>query len=186
MVGIGTKLTLAEYLALPDGDVYYEFVDGEAIPKVSPKYFHSTLQFALCRLIGVWCKSRGRVLPEWAILLKRQGKDWAPVPDLTYISYARLPKSWRRNEACPAIPELAIEIISPDQSMKEFEEKAKDYLAAGVTRVWVIDPEAILISSFFPDGSSQVYTNNMLIVDELLPGLELTTIQIFEEAELID
>ncbi|MBE9093894.1 Uma2 family endonuclease [Tychonema sp. LEGE 07203] len=186
MVGIGTKLTLAEYLALPDSDVYYEFVDGEAIPKVSPKYFHSTLQFALCRLIGVWCKSRGRVLPEWAILLKRQGKDWAPVPDLTYISYARLPKSWRRNEACPAIPELAIEIISPDQSMKEFEEKAKDYLAAGVTRVWVIDPEAILIRSFLPDGSSQVYTDNTPIVDELLPGLELTTRQIFEEAELID
>jgi Uma2 family endonuclease len=186
MVGIGTKLTLEEFLALPDGDIYYEFVDGEAIPKVSPKYFHSTLQFALCRLIGVWCKSRGRVLPEWAILLKRLGKDWAPVPDLTYISYERLPKSWRRNEACPAIPELVIEIISPGQTMQEFEEKAKDYLAAGVPRVWVIDPEAILIRSFLTDGLSQVYTNNTLIVDELLPGLELTTRLIFEEAELID
>ncbi|MEG4997543.1 Uma2 family endonuclease [Microcoleus sp. B4-D4] len=186
MVGIGTKLTLAEFLALPDPDVYYEFVDGEAVPKVSPKFFHSSLQGALCLLIRGWCKSRGRVLPEWAILLKRQGKDWAPVPDLTYISYARLPKSWRRNEACPAIPELVIEIISPDQSMKEFEEKAKDYLAAGVPRVWVIDPEAILIRSFLTDGSSQVYTDNTPIVDELLPGLELTTRQIFEEAELID
>ena len=46
MVGIGTKLTLAEFLALPDGDVYCEFVDGEAVPKVSPKYFHSSLQFS--------------------------------------------------------------------------------------------------------------------------------------------
>jgi hypothetical protein len=36
------------------------------------------------------------------------------------------------------------------------------------------------------DGSSQVYTDNTPIVDELLPGLELTTRQIFEEAELID
>ena len=186
MVGIGTKLTLAEFLVLPDRDVYYEFVDGEAVPKVSPKFFHSTLQFALCRVIRAWCKGQGRVLPEWAILLKRQGKDWAPVLDLTYISYERLPKSWRRNEACPAIPELVIEIISPDQSMKEFEEKAKDYLAAGIPRVWVVDPEAILIRSFFPDGSSQVYTDNTLIVDELLSGLELTIRQIFEEAELID
>ncbi|WP_293350419.1 MULTISPECIES: Uma2 family endonuclease [unclassified Microcoleus] len=186
MVGIGTKLTLEEFLALPDGDVYYEFVDGEAVPKVSPKFFHSSLQGALCRLIRVWCKSRGRVLPEWAILLKRHGKDWVPVPDLTYISYERLPKNWRRNEACPAIPELVIEIISPDRTMQEFEEKAKDYLAAGVTRVWVVDPEAILIRSFFSDGSNQIYTDNTLIVDELLPGLELTTRQIFEEAELID
>ena len=81
---------------------------------------------------------------------------------------------------------IFLEIISPDQSMKEFEEKAQDYLAAGVPRVWVIDPELILIRSFFPDGSSQVYTDSMLIVDELLPGLELTTRQIFEEAQLID
>ncbi|MEG3839807.1 Uma2 family endonuclease [Microcoleus sp. herbarium14] len=186
MVGIGTKLTLAEFLDLPDGDVYYELVDGLAVPKMSPKFFHSSLQGALCRVIRAWCKGQGRVLPEWAILLKRQGKDWASVPDLTYISYARLPKNWRRNEACPAIPELVIEIISPDQSMKEFEEKAKDYLAAGIPRVWVVDPEAILIRSFFPDGSSQIYTDNTLILDELLPGLELTTRQIFEEAELID
>ncbi len=61
---------------------------------------------------------------QWAILLKRQGKDWAPLPDLTYISYERLPKSWKRNEACPALPELVIEIISPDQTMKEFEDIA--------------------------------------------------------------
>lgn len=186
MVGIGTQLTLEEFLALPDGDVYYEFVDGQAVAKVSPKFFHSSLQVTLCLLIRAWCRGKGRVLPEWAILLKRQDKDWAPVPDLTYISYARLPKSWRRNEACPAIPELVIEIISPDKTMEEFEEKAQDYLAAGVPRVWVIDPEAILIRSFFPDGSSQVYADNMPIEDDLLPGLELTTRQIFEEAELID
>lgn len=71
--------------------------------------------------------------------------------------------------------------------MQEFEEKAKDYLAAGVTRVWAIDePEAILIRSFLTDGFSQVYTDYTRIVDELLPGLELRTIQIFEEAKLID
>jgi len=70
--------------------------------------------------------------------------------------------------------------------MQEFEEKAEDYLAARVPRVWVIDPEVILIRSFLTDGSSQIYTDNMLIVDELLPGLELTTRQIFEEAQLID
>jgi Uma2 family endonuclease len=34
----------------------------------------------------------------------------------------RLPKRWKRNQACPAIPDLVIEIIYPEQAMKEIEE----------------------------------------------------------------
>ena len=185
MVNIGTQLTLEEFLALPEGDVNYELVDGQAVPKVSPKFFHSTLQLTLGSLLRTWCKGKGRVGSEWVILLKRKGEDWVSVPDLTYISYERLPKSWNRNEACPALPELVIEIISPDQTMKKFEDKAKDYFAAGVSRVWVIDPGAISIKAFFPNSSSQVYTDHIPIRDTLLPGLELTTRQIFEEAELL-
>ena len=182
---IAQKLTLQQFLALSEADVNYEFVDGYAVPKVSPKYFHSTLQVALGLLFRKWGKGKGRVASEWVILLKRQGKDWAPLPDVTYIFYERLPKSWNKNEACPVPPELAIEIISPKQTMKEFEEKAKDYLAAGVSRVWVVDPAAISIRVFSSAESSQVYVDNMAIVDELLPGLELTVRLIFEEAELI-
>ena len=53
--------------------------------------------------------------------------------------------------------------------------------AISVARFWEIG-----IRSFLTDGSSQIYTDNMLIVDEVLPNLELTTRRIFEEAELID
>ncbi|MBD1831481.1 Uma2 family endonuclease [Cyanobacteria bacterium FACHB-472] len=184
-VSKGNQLTLQEFLALPEGDVIYEFVDGQAVPKVSPKYFHSTLQSALWVLIGTWCRGRGRIVQEWAVLLQRNGQDWVPVPDLTYISYERLPASWKRNEACPAIPEWVIEIISPEQTLKQFEDKAKDYFAAGISRVWVVYPEPMNIRVFLPDGTIQAYTDTMPIVDKLFPGLELTTRQIFEQAELI-
>jgi Uma2 family endonuclease len=83
------------------------------------------------------------------------------------------------------VEELVIEIISPDQTIKQFAEKAKDYLTAGVSRVWVINPEVMSIRVFLPDGSDRVYTDNTPIVDTLFPGLELTTRQIFEEAELL-
>ena len=185
MVGAGTKLTLQEFLALPAGDVTYEFVNGQAVPKVSPKYFHSSLQQALLFIFSAWCKNQGRVRPEWAIILKRKGQDWSPVPDVTYISYERLPASWKRNEACPLPPELVIEIISPDQTLKNFEDKTKDYFDAGVSRVWIVDPEAISIMVFYPDSSSQLYTDTTPILDTLLPKLELTVRQVFEVAELI-
>lgn len=93
MVSPSTKLTLDEFLALPEGqgDVTYELVDGQAVAKVSPKAFHSALQAALIILLRVWCKGKGRIYPEWAVILERLGQPWVPVPDLTYISYDRLP-----------------------------------------------------------------------------------------------
>ena len=180
-----TNLTVDEFWALPEGETNYELVDGIAIAKVSPKSFHSFLQFALCTLIKPWCKGRGRVGPEWAVSLKRNGKDWVPTPDVTYVSYDRLPKSWKANDACPVPCNLAIEIISPGQTISEFEEKARDYLNAGVSRVWVVNPKAISITAFSPDGIPQQYQGNTKIIDSLLPGLELSTQLIFEEAELI-
>lgn len=35
------NLTLEQFWTLPEGETTYELIDGEAIPKVSPKYFHS-------------------------------------------------------------------------------------------------------------------------------------------------
>ncbi len=180
-----TEFTLEEFWALPEGETAYELVDGKAIPKVSPKYFHSTLQGAFDRLIHSWCRGKGRVAPEWAVTLKRNGRDWVPAPDVTYVSYERLPRSWRQNVACPVPCDLVIEIISPEQTFKQLENKAEDYLKAGVLRVWVVDPEAMSITTFFPDGTRQLYTGNTKIVDTLLPGLELTPQLIFEEAELL-
>ncbi len=79
----GIKLTLEEFWALPEGETACELVNGQAIPKVSPKYFHSSLQRAFDRLISAWCKGKGRIRPEWAVTLKRKGVDWVPTPDLT-------------------------------------------------------------------------------------------------------
>lgn len=83
------------------------------------------------------------------------------------------------------LQKLAIEIISPGQTMQYFEDKAQNYLANGVLRVWVADPEAISITVFFPDGQTQLYTGNTKIVEPLLSGLELTPQIVFEEAELL-
>lgn len=187
MITKTTNLTVEEFWALPDGETNYELVDGRAIPKVSPKYFHSSLQSALCRLIHAWCKKTGigRVKTEWAVLLKRNGNDWVPGPDLTYISYFRLPKIWRVNTACPVPCDLAVEIISPGQTRNEFKEKARDYLNAGVLRVWVIDPEVVDITVYKPNGTPKLYTGDTKIVDDLFPRLELSTRAIFEEAELL-
>ena len=185
MVSSTNKLTIEEFFALPEGDQSCELVDGQAIPKMSPKFFHSAVQGALIILLNSWCQGKGRIYPEWAIRLERNKVDWIPIPDLTYISYARLDTDWILDEACPVAPELVIEIISPGQTFGDMTEKATDYLQAGVDRVWLVDTKSQSITVFYPDTLPKTFRGTSAITDDLLPKLEITTQQIFQQAGLI-
>ncbi|MGD1872924.1 MAG: Uma2 family endonuclease [Mastigocoleus sp.] len=190
MTRLKTKLTIEEFLTLTQGDVTYEFVNGEAVPKyksdeMSPKFFHSTIQKALLILLDQCLQNQGRVEVEWAVKLKLNNEDWIPVPDLTYISYNRLPAEWLEDEACPVAPELVIEIISPGQTFGEMTEKATNYLTSGILWVWVVDTKARTITVFAPACVPLTYRDNLIIKDNLLPELEITPNQVFQRAGLI-
>ena len=180
------QLTLQQFLNLPpgEGDITYELVDGQAIPKMSPKFFHSKLTRALLYLIEQWCEGRGEVCPEWAITLTRRERDWVATPDVLYISYERLPANWDEDEACPVPPDLVIEIISPGQTFGQMAAKAKDYLDANVQRVWVVDSKARSITVFYPDAAPQTYMGEELLTDSLFEGLEFTAEQVFQKAKI--
>jgi Uma2 family endonuclease len=185
MVASTKYLTLQEFFELPEGDRPYELINGQAIPKMPPKSFHSAVQAAVIVLLQNWIQRKGRIYPEWAIKLQRNGVDWVPVPDLTYISCDRLGTDWMLDEACPVAPELTIEIISPGQSFGDLAEKATDYLRAGVARVWLIDTQAKSITIFYPDTLPQTLRGTTPIADDLFPELELTPQQIFQQAGLV-
>lgn len=183
------RLTVEEFLALPEGDVTYEFINGEAVPKykddeMSPKFFHGSTTGALFIILSTWAEKKGRVVVEWAIKLTRNQQDWVPIPDLTYISYNRLAADWLQDEACPVAPELVIEIISPGQTFGDMAEKATDYLKAGVSRVWVVDTKARTITVFAPSTFPITYRDHQVITDDLLPELKITPHAIFQRAGL--
>ncbi|BAY31245.1 hypothetical protein NIES2107_31040 [Nostoc carneum NIES-2107] len=180
------QLTLQDFLNLSpgEGDVTYELVDGQAIPKMSPKFFHAKLTHAFLNLIAQWTEGKGLVCPEWAVLLKRHGRDWVPTPDLLYISNERLPAGWNGDEACPVPPDLVIEIISPGQTFGQMIAKAKDYLDANVLRVWVVDSKARSITVFYPDAPPKTFMGDELLTDSLFEGWEFTVEQVFQMAKI--
>lgn len=186
MVQAKTGLTLKEFLNLPPGeeDTTYELIDGQIIPKVSPKFFRAKLTHAFLNLIEPWSKGRGEICPEWATTLKREGRDWVPIPDLLYISYNRLPTNWDEDEACPSPPDLVIEIISPGQSFGQLTAKAQGYLNAGVLKVWVVDSKARSITVFYPDSAPKTYIGNQLLKDTLFEELEFTVEELFQRAKI--
>ena len=172
-------MSLEEFLKQPEDRC--ELVDGTLKPKVSPKYKHAKTQLYLLTVLNEWCQQqqRGRVLPEWGIILKRQGNDWVPIPDLTYVSYQRLSADWDEDTACPVIPELVVEIISPSQTFGELTEKTENYLKNGIDRVWIVDPQAETVTVFRKDQNFETLRDEQLITDSLLPKLEIAISDLF-------
>jgi Uma2 family endonuclease len=182
-------LTLAEFLQLPAGDITYEYQDGQAIAKMSPKRIHSCVQRVLLFLLSDWGNEDetmlpGDAYPEWAICLKRHGVDWCPVPDITYISDAKLEGLTLGNDACPVPPELVVEILSPGQSFEAMTLKALDYLAAGVQRVWLVSDRNRSLTIFAPDSPPFTYQGDQGVQDDLFPGLSFTMAEVFAKAKI--
>jgi Uma2 family endonuclease len=171
------KLTKAEFWAIADAaDITYELIDGVAVAKMSPKYFHARSTGKLYVILTDWAVNYGRVGIEWAIDLT---ETYSPVPDLSYISFDRLPATWEENAACPVAPELAIEIISPGQTFGQMIQKASIYLSNNVLRVWIIDPSAKSLTVFYADAAPVTYTGEQLISDPIFPELSIVTNQLF-------
>ena len=171
------KLTKAEFWQLADAsDLTYELIDGIAVAKMSPKYFHAKSTLAFVKILDLWSDKRGRLGIEWAFDLS---ENFTPVPDLIYVSFDRLPESWNENVACPVSPELAIEIISPGQTFGQMTQKASSYLAGGVLQVWVVDSAAKSVTVFYVDRAPKTYMNSEVLTDDLFPGLSIEIDQLF-------
>ena len=170
-------ITKAEFWALADAaDITYELIDGIAVPKMSPKYFHARSARRILNILEEWSKNRGRAEMEWAFDLS---DNYTPVPDLIYVSFDRLPANWNENTACPVPPELAIEIISPGQTFGQMTQKASNYLTGGVLQVWLVDPAAASVTVFYVDRVPVTYMGNSVIKDDLFPELAISLDRIF-------
>jgi Uma2 family endonuclease len=172
-------ITLEAFLASADSNDRHELIDGQAIAKMSPKRFHAKTQKALLKILDDWAEGQGHFYPEWSVVLTRQGEPWVPIPDLMFVSYSRLSADWDEDAPSPVPPDLAIEIISPEQTFGAMVTKATDYLTAGVARVWIVDPRAKSITVFYPDAPPQTFIAGQVIEDALLEELSLTVEQVF-------
>jgi hypothetical protein len=55
----------------------------------------------------------------------------------------------------------SIKIVSPVQTSNQFIDKNVYYFKAGISKLWIVYPEAISIKIFFADISNKIYTNTM-------------------------
>ncbi|MCP2729985.1 Uma2 family endonuclease [Limnofasciculus baicalensis] len=186
---IRTKLlTFAEFLAYDDGtDTRYELVDGELVEMPTESQENNNIaRFLLAQLF--------KIFPFYLVAHKDTEVEvmgrraTCRIPDLlvhTEESKTALTGATRatitRDMPPPA---LVIEIVSPgsENRNRDYRYKRTEYAARGIAEYWIVDPEMKQITVCkWVEGQYEdtVFTGEMRIVSDIVPGWELTVADVF-------
>ena len=92
-------------------------------------------------------------------------------PDVSFVRSGRLPGDVAPEGWVKIPPDLAVEVVSPNDSVEELEEKLDDYRKAGVPLVWVIYPEARKAKVLRLDGPpGELGEDDELSGEDIIPG----------------
>jgi Uma2 family endonuclease len=97
------------------------------------------------------------------------------LPDVSFVPWSKLPnRKIPRDPIAPLIPDLAVEVLSVSNTRREMQRKRKDYFAAGVKRVWQIDPDTQTAKIYTaPEQFMEIDINGALDGADVLMGFTL-------------
>jgi Uma2 family endonuclease len=161
-----------------------ELVDGTLVEKpmganeseIACILIHHILAFVLKRKLGI-------VLGEAGMLRLKPGL--VRVPDVSFISWDRIPGRKRSSEPIPPLaPDLAVEVLSKSNTKAEIERKLNEYFEAGTSIAWIVDPKKKTVRVHTSADTFTTHSgDDILDGGAVLPGFRLPLREIFELEE---
>jgi Uma2 family endonuclease len=180
MTSIEQTMTADQYFAL--GDIGpSELIRGELIHMSPTGYNHGWIAGNLAFALNQFVKSKklGRVLTAEAGFLIRQNPDTVRAPDVAFVRAERDPPGGQP-KFFPGPPDLAVEVLSPDDRAGEVNAKVQDWLEAGTTTVLVVDPQTQTVAVYHQAQEIRLlHRDDTLELPALLPGFSLAVKEIF-------
>jgi Uma2 family endonuclease len=175
--------TVADVIRLNDHeDRLYELVDGILVEK-TVGLEESWLAVRLATLLNNFIEplELGFVAGEGGTM--QIDIDLVRIPDVSFISWDRLPKGEFPDEPVPRIvPDLAVEVISRGNTRKEMEEKLKDYFEKGVRPVWFVRPKSRVVDVYTrADEFTRLGASAQLDGGDVLPGFSVLVGDLFKK-----
>jgi len=162
------KVSLQDFLQLPETEPASEYLHGEIEQKPMPKGKHSVLQSELVSTINHIVKPQklAYAFPE----LRCSFGGASLVPDITVFEWSRIPKDEKGQIAdrFEIAPDWTIEILSPEQSASRVIKKITFCLNNGTKLGWFVDPGDECVTIFALDRTPVVKSG-----DEILTALEI-------------
>jgi Uma2 family endonuclease len=161
----------------------YEVVDGQMVEKTPMGAYETLLGSRLNTRLDSFAYAHdcGRAVSE---MLFHFGPSLPQRrPDVAYVSYQRWPRKRQvpRTQAWAVVPELAVEVISANNTFEEVLGKVHEYFRAGVQAVWVVAPPQQQVYVYQSPSHIQVVTIQEALTGEpFLPGFRLPLTEFFD------
>ncbi|MBM3238081.1 Uma2 family endonuclease [Candidatus Poribacteria bacterium] len=169
-------ITLEEFMA--NDYESYEFVEGELRPMSTPTMEHGQIGVNIIILLHSYVKANklGRVYSiETTFQVGNSGRK----PDVAFLFKEHIPANVRQASSVP--PDLAVEIVSPSDTLYDVQEKVFEYLDAGTQLVWVIEPVGQTVTVYRSRTDIKVLTvKDTLTGEDVIKGFHCSVAEIFE------
>lgn len=175
-------ITAEEFRLMSDFGQPTELVRGKVVMMNMPGARHGqvcgNIVFGLKAFLAT--HDLGHALCNDAGIVTERSPDTVRGSDVTFYSYARLPKG-EVPEGYPSVaPEIVFEVLSPTDRWKEVLRKVAEYLNAGVLYVCVVDPKQLSVMRYNHDRPEDRLTGSQsLEFADVLPGFSLSVENIF-------
>jgi len=146
--------------------------------------FHSKVLASLTSCLKNWRDAqpepRGDVLAGEAGVRLTRDPDTTVGIDIVYVSAEVLAQQTDETTLIDGIPVLAVEILSPSDTIDEINEKIDTYLSVGVPLVWIIDPYRLTATIYRPQQPARLVTEgDELSGETVLAGFRVPLADLF-------
>lgn len=177
--------TEAELQALPEDGYMHEVVDGELVMTPKNDFFHGHICMRLSTALNAFNRKH-----KLGIVLESSTGFWMKnrncrAPDVSFVTKERLRElgfapSTRR--FFPGAPDLAVEVMSPNNSRAQIDSRLKDFFESGTQIAWIVDPDEQRVEvCHSPIQRTLIGAGGFLDGEHLLPGFRYAIADLFKE-----
>jgi Uma2 family endonuclease len=175
-------MTADELLKLPRGQFRYELVNGE-LRQMSPAgHNHGRIAARLTGALVSYVEAHGlgEVYAAETGFLLRTEPDTVLAPDVAYVARERAEAVGETKGYFPGPPELAVEVLSPNDTVRAAEEKVAEWLEYGTKLIWVVSPKLHHVTVYRSRTDISLLTeNDSLDGENVIPGFSYPLAALF-------
>jgi Uma2 family endonuclease len=151
----GSRLVTADELLAMGTDFHGELIRGRLIEMAPAGWDHGSVAADALAIVHAFVKRHklGRVFAAETGFVLERDPDTVRAPDVGFVRTERIPTSGSRRGFFDGPPDLAVEVMSPNDRPAEVEAKTRAWLDAGTVEVWIIDPSKQTVTLHAGDAS---------------------------------